>query len=70
MIITTGSMSFYETYVCNFFPDNSSKEEETNYVEPEQLNLLVLRTATNNFSKENKLGEGGFGEVFKVHLFL
>jgi len=26
---------------------------------------VVLRAATNNFSEENKLGEGGFGEVFK-----
>jgi len=25
----------------------------------------MLRAATNNFSEENKLGEGGFGEVFK-----
>jgi len=49
--------------------DNSSiKEEDMGYVEPEQLNLVVLRAATNNFSEENKLGEGGFGEVFKVHL--
>ncbi|CAL4997752.1 unnamed protein product [Urochloa decumbens] len=47
-------------------PDNySSIDEDIGYVEPEQLNLLVLRAATNNFSEENKLGEGGFGEVFK-----
>ncbi|KAG2577776.1 hypothetical protein PVAP13_6NG047806 [Panicum virgatum] len=46
--------------------DNSSiKEEDMGYVEPEQLNLVVLKAATNNFSEENKLGEGGFGEVFK-----
>ncbi|KAK8450454.1 hypothetical protein SEVIR_6G030900v4 [Setaria viridis] len=45
--------------------DNSSKEEDIGYVEPEQLNLAVLRDATDNFSEENKLGEGGFGEVFK-----
>ncbi|PAN34349.1 hypothetical protein PAHAL_6G088800 [Panicum hallii] len=46
--------------------DNSSiKEDDIGYVEPEQLNLVVLRAATNNFSEENKLGEGGFGEVFK-----
>ncbi|CAL4997729.1 unnamed protein product [Urochloa decumbens] len=47
-------------------PDNySSIEEDIGYVELEQLNLAVLRAATNNFSEENKLGEGGFGEVFK-----
>ncbi|CAO2206285.1 unnamed protein product [Urochloa humidicola] len=45
--------------------DNDSKEEDIVYVEPEQLNLAVLREATDNFSEENKLGEGGSGEVFK-----
>jgi hypothetical protein len=41
-------------------------KEDIEFTEPEQLNLAVLRAATNNFSEENKLGEGGFGEVFKV----
>ncbi|CAL5003059.1 unnamed protein product [Urochloa decumbens] len=45
--------------------ENNSNEEDIGYVEPEQLNLAVLKNATNNFSEENKLGEGGFGEVFK-----
>jgi hypothetical protein len=49
------------TYIGN------SKEEDTGYVEPEPLNLVALKAATNNFSEENKLGEGGFGEVFKVY---
>jgi hypothetical protein len=46
---------------------NSSSKKDMGYVEPEKLNLAVLRAATNNFSEENKLGEGGFGEVFKVY---
>jgi len=45
--------------------NDSSGEEDIGHVEPNQLNLLVLRAATNNFSEENKLGEGGFGQVFK-----
>jgi serine/threonine protein kinase len=28
--------------------------------------LSTLRAATDNFSEENKLGEGGFGPVYKV----
>jgi hypothetical protein len=58
--------------MCCFFcvTDNSSKEEDIGYFESEQLNLVVIRAATNNFSEENKLGEGGFGEVFKVHFHL
>jgi hypothetical protein len=31
---------------------------------------LLLRTATDNFSEENKLGKGGFGEVFKVQFYI
>jgi hypothetical protein len=27
---------------------------------------LTIKVATNNFSEENKLGEGGFGAVYKV----
>lgn len=30
----------------------------------------TLRTATGNFSEENKLGQGGFGPVYSVILFL
>ncbi|KAG2577780.1 hypothetical protein PVAP13_6NG246300 [Panicum virgatum] len=45
--------------------NNNTKEGGIRYVEPEQLNVAMLRAATNNFSEENKLGEGGFGEVFK-----
>ena len=61
------------TFPCAGFymRENSSiKEEDMGYVEPEQLNLVVLKAATNNFSEENKLGEGGFGQVFKVHVHL
>ncbi|KAJ1267921.1 hypothetical protein BS78_07G095900 [Paspalum vaginatum] len=47
-------------------PDNNwNEEDDIEYVELDQLNLSVLRAATNNFCEENKLGEGGFGEVFK-----
>ena len=30
------------------------------------FNLTTILTATNNFSDVNKLGEGGFGPVYKV----
>jgi hypothetical protein len=36
----------------------------------EYFSLQVLRAATSNFSIENKLGEGGYGEVFKVRMSL
>ena len=31
-----------------------------------QYDWTILSNATNNFSEDNKLGEGGFGIVFKV----
>jgi len=30
------------------------------------LDLSTIVTATNNFSIKNKIGEGGFGPVYKV----
>ncbi|KAF8754435.1 hypothetical protein HU200_011471 [Digitaria exilis] len=48
--------------------DKKEKEGAIRYVEPERFNVAMLRAATKNFSEENKLGQGGFGEVFKVHL--
>ncbi|EFH51797.1 predicted protein, partial [Arabidopsis lyrata subsp. lyrata] len=33
-----------------------------------ELRLSEILVATNNFSDENKLGEGGFGSVYKVCL--
>lgn len=35
-------------------------------VRPYTFNYAELRTATEGFSPTNKLGEGGFGPVFKV----
>ena len=34
------------------------------------LNFSWISTATKNFSFANRLGEGGFGPVFKVYLIL
>ncbi|XP_057499028.1 cysteine-rich receptor-like protein kinase 10 isoform X4 [Actinidia eriantha] len=31
-----------------------------------QYDLAILQAATNNFSEENKIGEGGFGPVYKA----
>ena len=34
------------------------------------FNIGTIASATNNFSPTNKLGEGGFGPVYKVHNFI
>nr|CAD1837477.1 unnamed protein product [Ananas comosus var. bracteatus] len=40
-------------------------DEQIISVESLLLNLATIKAATNNFSEENKLGEGGFGRVYK-----
>ena len=42
-----------------------AKDEILN-VESLQFNLAPIRNATDNFSDSNKLGQGGFGVVYKV----
>lgn len=34
--------------------------------EPLRLRLHLLQAITNNFSEENLIGRGGYGEVYKV----
>uniref|UniRef100_M1BP22 Receptor-like serine/threonine-protein kinase n=1 Tax=Solanum tuberosum TaxID=4113 RepID=M1BP22_SOLTU len=44
--------------------DNSNQIHEENFELP-LFDLLTLTNATNNFSFANKIGEGGFGQVYK-----
>ncbi|XP_056686713.1 cysteine-rich receptor-like protein kinase 10 isoform X2 [Spinacia oleracea] len=44
---------------------NRTRDEDFTTVESLQFDLATLQSATNNFSMENKLGEGGFGSVYK-----
>ncbi|KAG1331493.1 cysteine-rich receptor-like protein kinase 10 [Cocos nucifera] len=44
---------------------NEDNLEEIAHAESLLLDLSMLRTATANFSEENKLGAGGFGAVYK-----
>jgi hypothetical protein len=36
---------------------------------PLKFRYKDLKTATNDFSEQNKLGAGGFGDVYKVYDF-
>ncbi|BAU02436.1 hypothetical protein VIGAN_11196700 [Vigna angularis var. angularis] len=38
-------------------------------LEPLQFSFSIIKAATNNFSNENRIGKGGFGEVYKGILF-
>jgi hypothetical protein len=40
--------------------------DEISSVESLQLDFVTIKIATDNFSDANKLGQGGFGAVYKV----
>lgn len=42
---------------------NGSQEENQEF---RLYNIRVISAATNNFSNDNKIGQGGFGPVYKV----
>jgi hypothetical protein len=44
--------------------------ESIESIESLLIDLPTLRLATNNFAENNKLGEGGFGSVYKVGTLL
>ncbi|XLT70169.1 hypothetical protein HN873_026608, partial [Arachis hypogaea] len=44
---------------------DQSKEEQEEDPEVPLYDLSVIASSTDNFSDKNKLGEGGFGPVFK-----
>ncbi|GJM90685.1 hypothetical protein PR202_ga06988 [Eleusine coracana subsp. coracana] len=48
---------------------SASHMEEIGSIESLLIDLSTLRLATENFSEKNKLGEGGFGEVYKSDIY-
>ncbi|KAF5193821.1 Cysteine-rich receptor-like protein kinase, partial [Thalictrum thalictroides] len=50
-------------------PELIYEQDEMRSEDSLQFDLNMIRTATNNFSDANKLGEGGFGAVYKGALF-
>lgn len=49
-----------------FFKDDNGAKLKKNEVKLPLFNFVSVSAATNNFSDANKLGEGGFGPVYKA----
>ena len=49
-----------------FFTAEDDADDEIRSAESLQFHFDTIRGATNNFSDANKLGQGGFGAVYKV----
>jgi hypothetical protein len=45
---------------------DSTNQDDIQSIDSLLLDLSTLRAATDNFAESNKLGEGGFGSVYKV----
>jgi len=58
-------MNAFLDFVANLLPEDNSKNDLDD-LEVQLFDLLTIATATNDFSTENKIGEGGFGPVYKV----
>ena len=61
--LAAGSLSIHLMDSSIYGNDNDNRGEIYYF------NLITLLVATNNFSDANKLGEGGFGPVYKVKRF-
>lgn len=55
-------MSYASVLTCLF----CEAVDEIITAESMQFDFGTIRAATDNFSEENKLGQGGFGSVYKV----
>lgn len=57
---------FHEFLALNDMLDSNLLEDSEEHIGLLLFDLDKITAATNNFSNTNKLGEGGFGTVYKV----
>ncbi|XP_030929143.1 G-type lectin S-receptor-like serine/threonine-protein kinase At4g03230 [Quercus lobata] len=61
-------MLYSESYVQGLIDSGEFQEEDEKGIDVPFYDLESIRVATNNFSDENKLGQGGYGPVYKGKL--
>ena len=62
MIDTSRRLSF----CCHYILTDSTNAEDIESFDSLLIDISTLRSATDNFAESNRLGEGGFGAVYKV----
>ncbi|KAG5246820.1 cysteine-rich receptor protein [Salix suchowensis] len=70
IVVSTVSVAILISCLCIYLRITKPKErvetvDEMPTTESLQFDFSTIRDATNNFSEENKLGQGGFGPVYK-----
>ncbi|KAF7811117.1 putative receptor-like protein kinase [Senna tora] len=60
------TIEIYQLICLNSFSGEAENDDEIKPTETLHLDFETIRLATDNFSDANKLGEGGFGPVYKV----
>lgn len=66
-LVISELLGAFARFCCNllvYFKVSESFDSETRNLQA--FSFAKLKAATSNFSIENKLGEGGFGPVYKV----
>ncbi|XP_030929149.1 G-type lectin S-receptor-like serine/threonine-protein kinase At4g03230 isoform X2 [Quercus lobata] len=59
---------YSESYVQDLIDSGEFQEEDEKGIDVPFYDLESIRDATNNFSDENKLGQGGYGPVYEGKL--
>lgn len=74
-LLYAGSSVITKSYAVEFvnnelvFHSTGLKPEKED-IELPLFDLITISTATNNFSNNHKIGEGGFGHVYKVRYII
>ena len=63
-MITVADQSFF--FLIDYYYFYCAPGDDITTVDSLQLDYRTIQTATNDYSENNKIGQGGFGEVYKV----
>ena len=64
--LVVGIIKILESSLCKLKIVSSAGRLDSNASNLQVFSYATIKIATKNFSSENKLGEGGFGSVYKV----